>query len=103
MKIKLIPVLLVFISVLLAVSCKKNTTASALEIQTPYTYDDQYYANLRAYKKTNHELFYGYYAAYAPIQGASGNKESASWGERILGLPDSVDIVNLWMGIPTKD
>ncbi|MGC4103886.1 glycoside hydrolase family 18 [Ferruginibacter sp.] len=37
------------------------------------------------------------------MQGASGNKESPSWGERILGLPDSVDIVNLWMGIPTKD
>ena len=48
-------------------------------------------------------MFYGFYAAYAPIQGATGNKESASWGERIMGLPDSVDIVNLWMGIPTKD
>ncbi|MDI3318135.1 glycoside hydrolase family 18 [Pinibacter soli] len=82
-------------------ACNKDT--KALDIQKPFTYDDQYYANLKAYKQTNHQMFYGYYAAYAPIAGATGNKESASWGERIMGLPDSLDIVNLWMGIPTKD
>ena len=103
MKIKFIALLVLFVSGLAIVSCKKETTVSALTIQTPYTYDEQYYVNLRAYKKTDHQLFFGFYAAYAPIQGASGNKESPSWGERIMGLPDSVDIVNLWMGIPTKD
>ena len=100
MKIKGKYFLILFASFLAFVSCVKQ---KALNIQNQYTYDDQYYANLRAYKQTNHVLFYGYYAAYAPIQGASGNKESASWGERIMGLPDSVDIINLWMGIPTKD
>lgn len=75
----------------------------ALTIQKPYTYDEQYYANLRAYKQTNHTLCFGWYAAYAPIAGASGYKDPASWGERIMGLPDSMDIVSLWMGIPGKD
>ena len=103
MKINVTLTVVFFVAMSLIVSCKKENTSAALQIQTPYTYDDQYYANLRAYKKTDHQLFFGYYAAYAPIQGASGNKESASWGERILGLPDSVDVVNLWMGIPTKD
>src|SRR5271170_1273105 len=98
---KIISFLMLLISLLSISGCQKDP--QALQIQTPYTYDDQYYANLRAYKKTNHQLFYGYYAAYAPIQGATGNKDPASWGERIMGLPDSVDVVNLWMGIPTKD
>ncbi|MGZ3922958.1 MAG: glycoside hydrolase family 18 [Flavisolibacter sp.] len=100
MKTKAIYTLIQGAFLLFITGCVKQET---LTIQKPYTYDEQYYANLRAYKKTNHQLFYGYYAAYAPIQGATGNKNSASWGERIMGLPDSVDVVNLWMGIPTKD
>ena len=80
--------------------CNKQ---EALEIQKPYTYDEQYYANLRAYKETEHTLCFGWYAAYAPIAGSSGFKDPASWGERIIGLPDSMDIVSLWMGVPGND
>ncbi len=80
--------------------CNKE---EALEIQKPFTYDEQYYENLRAYKKTNHTICFGWYAAYAPIAGATGYKDPASWGERIMGLPDSMDIVSLWMGIPSND
>jgi len=98
---KILSLLVLLTCIMSIIGCKKDI--NALQVQTPYTYDDQYYANLRAYKQTNHVIFYGYYAAYAPIQGATGNKESPSWGERIIGLPDSVDVVNLWMGIPTKD
>jgi len=101
MRVKYSFSLIVTIMLLAIAGCEKDT--KTLEIQKLYTYDNQYYANLRAYKKSDHQLFYGYYAAYAPIEGATGNKESASWGERIIGLPDSVDIVNLWAGIPTKD
>jgi hypothetical protein len=75
----------------------------ALEIQKFKTYDEQYYANLRAYKQTDHCLFFGWYAAYAPPEGVSGYKDPSSWGERIMGIPDSVDIVSLWMGIPSND
>ncbi|MDR1680220.1 MAG: glycoside hydrolase family 18 [Prevotellaceae bacterium] len=75
----------------------------ALEIQKPYEYDEQYYANLRAYKQSDHCLFFGWYAAYAPLEGVSGYKNPASWGERLIGLPDSVDIISFWMGIPSND
>jgi hypothetical protein len=100
MKIKLILSLMLLTSVCSFVSCLKEKT---LQVQKPFTYDEQYYANLRAYKKTNHTLSFGWYAAYAPIAGATGYKDPASWGERIMGLPDSMDIVSLWMGIPGKD
>lgn len=91
---------LVFI-VFVITSC--DTDIQNLEIQKLYTYDEQYYTNLREYKKSDHEISYAYYEAWAPIEGTTGTKYPSSWGERIIGLPDSIDIVNLWMGIPTLD
>ena len=72
-------------------------------IQHLYKYDAQYFENLRAWKQTPHEISYVYYAAWAPLEGQDGYKDPASWGERFVGLPDSLDIVNLWMGIPTAE
>lgn len=84
------------------VSC--DTEEENIEVQVPNTYDEQYYANIRAYKKTDHCVFFGYYAQWAQAEGVEGWKENpASWGERIIGLPDSLDIVNLWMGVPSND
>ena len=80
-----------------------DTDPETLEIQDLTTYDDQYFENLRAWKKTDHEISYAYYAAWEHLDGQSGNNVGASWGERILGLPDSIDIVNLWMGVPTPE
>ena len=100
MKINATIFLLVVTYLLAGTGCVKT---ESLEIQKPFTYDEKYYENLRAYKKTNHTLCFGWYAAYAPIAGASGYKDPASWGERIMGLPDSIDIVSLWMGIPSND
>ena len=100
MKIKSIALLILFISLLLVVGCNKE---EALEIQKPYTYDEQYFENLRAYKNTNHTVCFGWFAAYAPIAGSTGYKDPASWGERIIGLPDSIDLVSLWMGIPSNN
>ncbi len=82
------------------ISC---TDEEAKEIQKLYEYDDQYYANIQEYKASDHCLSYAFYAAYAPIEGVSGYKDPASWGERLRGLPDSLDICNLWMGIPSND
>lgn len=100
MKIKAISLLILTTCLVMLFSCTKQ---KALEIQKPFTYDEQYYANLRAYKQTDHTLCFGWYAAYAPIAGATGYKDPSSWGERILGLPDSMDLVSLWMGIPSND
>src|SRR5688572_9298598 len=100
MKIKLISFLSLVSLLILVIGCTKQ---KALDIQKPFTYDEQYYENLRAYKKTDHTICFGWYAAYAPIAGSTGYKDPASWGERIIGLPDSMDIVSLWMGIPSND
>lgn len=79
------------------------TNEEAELIQKPYTYDDQYYKNIRDFKASDHSITFVYYAAWAPLEGVEGYKDPASWGERLRGLPDSLDIVNLWMGIPTKE
>ncbi len=77
------------------VSC--DTDVEKETIQHQYKYDPQYLENLRAFKKSPHEVSYAYYASY------TNTLNPTSWGERILGLPDSIDIVNLWTGIPTLE
>lgn len=101
MKTKIYSALMLVSWVFVIASCDLET--EALEIQKLKTYDDQYYENLRAYKKSDHCLSFVWYAAYAPLEGVEGYKNPASWGERIIGLPDSLDICSLWMGIPSND
>lgn len=86
-----------------AVAFTGCTDDEAKDLQKPYTYDESYYANIREFKKSEHCISFVYYAAYAPIEGVEGYKDPASWGERLRGLPDSLDICNLWMGIPSND
>ncbi|MBS1662269.1 MAG: hypothetical protein JST68_14590 [Bacteroidetes bacterium] len=82
--------------------CKKQTTPEALSIQTPIQQSAEFYENLRAYKKTPHQVFYGWFAAYGNAEGVQTDyKQSASWGEHIAGLPDSLDFCSLWSGIPS--
>lgn len=61
-------------------------------IQEPYTYSEQYYENLRAYKASNHQVSFMWFADYS---------SSHSMGIRFMGLPDSLDICSLWGGIPS--
>ena len=61
-------------------------------IQKPYTYSDQYYANLRAYKASDHQVSFMWFADYS---------SSHSTGIRFVGLPDSLDICSLWGGVPS--
>jgi len=91
-----------FLCLLVAAGCKKQNTPEALSIQNPVKHTDEYYANLRAYKKTDHQIFYGWFAAYGNKEGVVADyKQSASWGEHIAGLPDSLDFCSLWSGIPS--
>lgn len=69
-----------------------DTEAEALEIQKPYTYSDQYYANLRAYKASKHQVSFMWFADYSSTH---------SMGLHFKGLPDSLDICSLWGGIPS--
>lgn len=89
-----------FAAAVVAISCMKE---EKIVLQEPFTYDEQYFENIREFKKSEHTLSYCYYAAWAPLEGITGYKDPASWGERLRGLPDSLDIVNLWMGYPSPN
>ena len=101
MKTKITSLFISFIATFGFYSC--DTDVENMEIQKLKTYDEQYFQNLRDFKKSDHEISYAYYEGWSPIEGVTGYKDPASWGERMVGLPDSIDIVNLWMGIPTAE
>lgn len=78
------------VAVIVSVSCSDWT-----EIEQKFPTDltsnvnkDDYYANLRAYRNTEHEIMFGYY------QGFGG--ASSSYAHSLMGLPDSMDIVSMW-------
>ncbi len=100
MKLKAYSLLAVMAGAVMFTACDD---VENIEVQPLKTYDPQYYQNLRDYKKSDHEVSFAYYEAWSPIEGVEGYKDPASWGERMVGLPDSIDIVNLWMGIPTAE
>ena len=65
--------------------------------------DKAYYANLREWKASKHTISYVYFAAWAPPEGATSLYiEYKNMKPRLMSLPDSLDIVNLWMGTPMK-
>ena len=81
----------------LAMMAGCDTEVENIVIQKPNEYSEQYFADLRAWKLTEHEVTYAYFASY------TNAKTPTSWGERLRGLPDSLDIVNLWSDIPTPE
>ena len=91
MKLKLKIAGLFFVA-LLAGTMASCTDIENEEIQKPYTYSEQYYENLRAYKASEHQISFMWFADYS---------SSHSMGIRFLGLPDSLDICSLWGGIPS--
>lgn len=68
-----------------------STEPEALDLQPAYKYSDEYYKALRAYKKSDHSIAYIFFGDY-------GTPYSPAF--RFAGIPDSVDVVNLWGGIP---
>lgn len=62
------------------------------EIVQPPVISELYYQNLRDYKKTDHEIAFGWFSGYGGM---------GSMNARFAGLPDSVDIISLWGGIPS--
>ncbi len=71
-----------------------DTDIESIQVQKPFKYTEEYYANLRAYKETDHAICYVWFADY---------QSTTSPAYRFAGLPDSVDIVSLWGGIPQPD
>jgi len=94
MKNILIPVMMMSLLVLTCLSCKKQNEATPLEIQHPKVLTEEYLASLRAYKNSDHQLAFGWFG------NTSGDGKSASMSVRWESIPDSMDIVSLWGGIP---
>ncbi|MBN9384725.1 MAG: hypothetical protein J0H74_28480 [Chitinophagaceae bacterium] len=88
-------IILLSIGVLTLLSCKKDTTAVPLNLQKPAISTEGYLANLRAYKKTKHQVAFGWFG------NSGGDGKSPSMQARWESIPDSVDIVSMWGGIPT--
>lgn len=61
------------------------------DLQPAFQYTDDYYAALRAYKESDHAIAYIFFGDY-------GTPYSPAF--RFMGIPDSVDVVNLWGGVP---
>ena len=91
-----------------------DTKVEKLKIQDIKTYsldesalsaeDQAYYENLKEWKKSKHTISYVYFAAWAPPEGSTSLFiEYKNMKPRLMSLPDSLDIVNLWMGTPMKE
>ncbi len=73
-----------------------DTDVEEREMQATKKFSEEYYANLRAYKKSDHAICFGWYAGYTSDASPSG-------GLHFQGLPDSMDIVSLWQQIPSNN
>lgn len=69
------------------------TKVEPLQLQPENKYTDAYYAALKAYKKSDHSIFYMWMGDYG---------SPTTLANRFAGVPDSVDVVSLWGGIPPK-
>ena len=74
-----------------------DTDIEKIDVQDPYKYDAQYYKNLRDFHNSDHEISYCYYSSWSYSQSPN------SYGQRFIGLPDSLDIINLWEDVVTKE
>jgi len=69
-------------------ACSKWNEPRPLELQKPIVKDDAYYENLRAYKRSDHQVAFGWYGGW---KGSGPSMKSV-----MSSVPDSVDIISLW-------
>lgn len=65
-----------------------DTDIENIMVQHPIEHDETYYENLRAYKKSDHQLAFGWFGGWT----ATGNSPV----KYLRYLPDSIDIVAIW-------
>lgn len=83
-------ILALSLGLLSLVACDKWTET---EVKSPTNLvesnkTDAYYAALRAYKKTDHQIAFGWFGNWT---GKGSSKQGS-----LAGLPDSVDVVSIW-------
>lgn len=83
---KLLKYCVLSLVVILGYSCSNEI--ENIEIQTPYERPAEYYENLRAYKKTKHELAFGWFGGWSAI----GPNKS----RYLVSAPDSMDLISIW-------
>lgn len=69
------------------ISCSDWTDMEREEFPEEMT-SDEYYAALRAYKQTDHQVAFGWFGGW--------NGTGAYMKSSLAGIPDSVDIVSIW-------
>lgn len=74
-------------------ACEKQTTPEPVRVQypdkqSPVLRDNAYFERLRAYKKTDHSLAFGWFGSWTAI--------GASEQTRLSSTPDSMDIISMW-------
>lgn len=69
-------------------SCKDWTEPEAMKVNQPEPKSAEYYENLRAYKKSDHPIAFGWFGGWT----ATGTTMASS----MAGLPDSVDMISIW-------
>jgi hypothetical protein len=84
---------------LLLQACSKQNNPEPLDFKAlnPIVHSEEYYANLRAYKKSDHAVAFGWWG----FSGSTVLKADMTY--RYEALPDSMDIISLWGGIPYGD
>ncbi|HFI4796714.1 TPA: glycoside hydrolase family 18 [Elizabethkingia anophelis] len=98
--VRIIPLIIMAILIscaLIIFGCTAENRPEPQNIDLPPQNSEAYYANLRAYKKSPHQVAFGWY-------GSSGlSNLEPSMERRWMGLPDSLDIISMWSGFPEKD
>lgn len=92
--IKLLIYAVLWGSFLLLTACEKQNIPEAEPVKRLFEpRSEEYYANLRAYKQSDHQIYFGWWGGI----GSPGDAEAVNIIDHI---PDSVDIVSLWGGPP---
>lgn len=86
MKKILLGLIVLFLGTALFSACSDWNEPEAKEF--PFKNTDEYYENLRAYKKSDHAIVYGWFGGWTG--------KGASLVNCLEGLPDSVDVVSIW-------
>ncbi len=82
----LLNISVVLIAVASIFSCSDWTQVEAENFYEPLP--ESYYENLRAYKKSDHAIMFGWFGNWTG--------QGASLSGSLMGLPDSVDFVSIW-------
>lgn len=70
------------------VACDSQNEPEAIQMYSPEVGTTEYYENLRAYKRSQHQVAFGWFGGWT----AYGPSES----KYLRSVPDSVDIISIW-------